>query len=94
MKYKKLGRTGLLVSELCFGTMTFGGRGFWSAIGQLPQDAADNLVGRVLEVGVNFLDTADIHSEGESKKSSGSPRVGLSMERRNGGQDEDLCRKC
>jgi len=71
MKYKQLGRTGLLVSELCFGTMTFGGRGFWSAIGQLPQDAADNLVGRVLEAGVNFIDTADVYSEGESEKMLG-----------------------
>ncbi|MGB5747651.1 MAG: aldo/keto reductase, partial [Desulfobacterales bacterium] len=71
MKYKQLGRTGLLVSELCFGTMTFGGRGFWSAIGQLPQDAADGLVGRVLEAGVNFIDTADVYSEGESEKMLG-----------------------
>ena len=39
MRYKQLGRTGLLVSELCFGTMTFGGgRDFWRAIGRLPQD--------------------------------------------------------
>ena len=68
MKYKQLGRTGLLVSELCFGTMTFGGRGFWSAIGQLPQGAADKLVDRVLDAGINFIDTADIYSEGESEK--------------------------
>lgn len=68
MKYKKLGRTGLLVSELCFGTMTFGGKGFWNVIGQLPQEAADNLVARVLDVGINFIDTANIYSEGESEK--------------------------
>lgn len=68
MRYKKLGRTGLLVSELCFGTMTFGGKGFWSAIGQLPQEAADNLVARVVDAGINFIDTADIYSEGESEK--------------------------
>ncbi|MFH1985037.1 MAG: aldo/keto reductase [Pseudomonadota bacterium] len=68
MKYNQLGRTGLLVSELCFGTMTFGGKGFWTVIGQLPQAAADNLVARALEAGVNFFDTADIYSEGESEK--------------------------
>lgn len=68
MKYRQLGRTGLLVSELCFGTMTFGGKGFWRAIGQLPQDAADNLVAQVLEAGINFIDTANVYSEGESEK--------------------------
>lgn len=68
MKYKQLGRTGLLVSELCFGTMTFGGKGFWKAIGQLPQDAADNLMAQVLDAGINFIDTANVYSEGESEK--------------------------
>ena len=68
MKYRKLGRTGLLVSELCFGTMTFGGKGFWTAIGRLPQKAADDLIGRVLDAGINFIDTADVYSEGEAEK--------------------------
>ena len=69
MKYKQLGRTGLLVSELCFGTMTFGGgQGFWRAIGQLPQKAADDLIARVLDAGINFIDTADIYSEGDSER--------------------------
>jgi aryl-alcohol dehydrogenase-like predicted oxidoreductase len=68
MKYNQLGRTGLLVSELCFGTMTFGGKGFWKAIGKLPQDAADDLVARVLDAGINFIDTANVYSEGESEK--------------------------
>lgn len=67
MKYQQLGRTGLLVSELCFGTMTFGGKGFWEAIGQLPQNTADDLVARVLDAGINFIDTADIYSEGEAE---------------------------
>jgi aryl-alcohol dehydrogenase-like predicted oxidoreductase len=67
MQYKQLGRTGLIVSELCFGTMTFGGKGFWRAIGQLPQEAANNLIARVLDAGINFIDTADIYSEGESE---------------------------
>lgn len=67
MKTKRLGRTGLLVSELCFGTMTFGGKGFWRAIGQLPQTAADRLVGEVLDAGINFIDTANVYSEGEAE---------------------------
>lgn len=71
MKYKQLGRTGLRVSELCFGTMTFGGKGFWKAIGQLPQDAANDLIARVLDAGVNFIDTANVYSEGESERMLG-----------------------
>ena len=47
MKYNQLGRTGLFVSELCLGTMTFGGgAGFWKAIGALQQDEADGLLRR------------------------------------------------
>lgn len=67
MRYKKLGRTGLLVSELCLGTMTFGGKGFWTAIGQVPQKSCDNLVAHALDAGINFIDTADIYSEGEAE---------------------------
>jgi len=48
--------------------MTFGGKGFWKAIGQLPQNAANDLIDQVLDAGVNFIDTADLYSEGESEK--------------------------
>ena len=65
MKYKQLGRTGLLVSELCFGTMTFAGRGFWKVVGQQPQETADNLIAKALDAGINFFDTANIYSESE-----------------------------
>jgi len=68
MEYKRLGNTGLLVSELCFGTMTFAGKGFWKAIGEVPQQAANNLVDRALDAGVNFFDTANVYSEGEAEK--------------------------
>lgn len=55
MQYKTLGRTGLLVSELCLGTMTFGGRGeLWSKIGSLGQDEAQALIRTALEAGINF----------------------------------------
>jgi aryl-alcohol dehydrogenase-like predicted oxidoreductase len=71
MKYKQLGRTGLIVSELCFGTMTFAGKGFWEVVGRQSQEAADKLVAGVLDAGVNFFDTANIYSEGESEKMLG-----------------------
>ncbi|MGZ3366329.1 MAG: aldo/keto reductase, partial [Caulobacteraceae bacterium] len=63
MKYKQLGRTGLFVSEIALGTMTFGGNedaGFWKVIGALPQEDVDAIVGRALAAGVNFIDTADV----------------------------------
>jgi aryl-alcohol dehydrogenase-like predicted oxidoreductase len=68
MRYRLFGRTGLYVSELCFGAMTFGGKGFWQVVGQTPQGEADRLVSLALEGGVNFFDTADVYSEGESEK--------------------------
>ena len=71
MKYKMLGRTGLFVSEICLGTMTFGGRGeLWPIIGQLDQAAATNLLRLSIEAGINFVDTADVYSEGESERIS------------------------
>ncbi|MBB5754885.1 aldo/keto reductase [Prosthecomicrobium pneumaticum] len=71
MRYNTLGGTGLIVSEICLGAMTFGGRGFWTAIGELDQAAADRLVARALEAGVNFIDTADVYSEGVSEEITG-----------------------
>ena len=53
MRYQKLGNTGLFVSELCLGTMTFGGEGgMWGKIGQLDQAQADKLVGSALDAGI------------------------------------------
>ena len=68
MRYRLFGRTGLYVSELCFGAITFGGKGFWQAIGSTAQDEADLLVGLAIDGGINFFDTADVYSEGESEK--------------------------
>lgn len=67
MKYRLLGRTGLYVSELCLGTMTFGGKGFWEVIGTQGQQTVDRLVSRAVEGGINFIDTADVYSFGESE---------------------------
>lgn len=69
MQYKTLGDTGLLVSRLCLGTMTFsGGQGYWRTIGTVDQAGADELVRASIEAGINFVDTADVYSEGESEK--------------------------
>ncbi len=71
MRYQPLGRTGLLVSEICLGTMTFGGRGFWTNIGQVDQSVADKLLARALDAGINFIDTANVYSEGLSEEITG-----------------------
>jgi aryl-alcohol dehydrogenase-like predicted oxidoreductase len=67
MRYRKLGRTGLVVSELCLGTMTFGGDSFWKVMGALEQGPADELVRGAFDAGVNFFDTADVYSSGQSE---------------------------
>jgi aryl-alcohol dehydrogenase-like predicted oxidoreductase len=68
MMYRLLGTTGVFVSEVCLGAMTFGGRGgIWDVIGGLDQATVDTLVGRSLDAGVNFIDTADVYSGGESE---------------------------
>jgi len=72
MRYNTLGGTGLLVSEICLGTMTFGGQGFWTAIGSLDQSVADRIVSGALDKGVNFIDTADVYSEGLSEEITGA----------------------
>ncbi len=68
MGYRSLGRTGLLVSELCLGTMTFGGDGFWKVIGQQPQELANEIVARSIDAGINFIDTANVYSYGMSEE--------------------------
>ena len=66
MEYATLGNTGLLVSKLCFGTMTFGdGRGLFKAISSVGQVGADELVKTSIDGGINFFDTADNYTEGE-----------------------------
>jgi aryl-alcohol dehydrogenase-like predicted oxidoreductase len=81
MRYRVLGRTGLYVSELCLGAMTFGGKGFWEVIGKLGNSEAEGLVGAALDGGVNFIDTADVYSEGESEKLLGAALAALGRPR-------------
>ncbi len=75
MQYKTLGGTGLIVSEICLGTMTFGGKGFWTNIGEVDQTIADDILGRALDAGINFIDTADVYSEGLSEEITGRAMV-------------------
>ncbi|OIQ93896.1 L-glyceraldehyde 3-phosphate reductase [mine drainage metagenome] len=82
MHYRPLGKTGLYVSELCLGTMTFGGRGaVWSQIGHLQQPEVDALVARALAAGVNFIDTADVYSEGLAEQLLGQALKNLGVRR-------------
>ena len=71
MRYRLLGQTGLYVSELCLGTMTFGSKGFWQVMGGLQQEAVDALVKEAFDAGINFIDTANVYSLGESEKMTG-----------------------
>ena len=82
MRNKPLGRTGLFVSELCLGTMTFGGSGgIWGQIGDLQQADAERLVGQALDAGVNFIDTADVYAGGASEQITGQALKNLKVPR-------------
>ena len=81
MKHRPLGRTGLYVSEICLGTMTFGGQSWWKAIGEVDQGSANALVERALAAGVNFIDTADVYSEGHSERILGQALRDLKVPR-------------
>ncbi|QQM31190.1 aldo/keto reductase [Martelella lutilitoris] len=81
MRYNRLGNSGLKVSELCLGTMTFGGKGFWTAIGALDQAASEELVKMAIDSGINFIDTANVYSEGLSEEITGQAIRNLGIPR-------------
>ena len=82
MRYNQLGRTGVFVSELCLGTMTFGGgEGIYQHIGKLQQNDAERLVGRSLDAGINFIDTADVYAQGLSEQITGQALKNLKVPR-------------
>ena len=84
MRNHPLGRTGLFVSELCLGTMTFGGGdGIWGKIGDLGQADAERLVGQAIDAGINFIDTADVYSGGLSEQITGQALKNLRIPREN-----------
>jgi aryl-alcohol dehydrogenase-like predicted oxidoreductase len=73
MRYRKLGNTGLIVSEMCLGAMTFGtGEGMWATVGSVTQDAAADLIKAAFDRGINFIDTADFYSAGRSETITGN----------------------
>jgi aryl-alcohol dehydrogenase-like predicted oxidoreductase len=83
MKYNFLGNTGIAVSEICFGTMTFGGSGggIWSNIGKVQQDEVNSLMKTVVDAGINFIDTANVYSYGESETLLGQSIKDLGLNR-------------
>lgn len=81
MKYNFLGNTGVLVSELCFGTMTFGGDGYFEVIGKVQQDEGTALVKMALDAGINFFDTANVYSYGKSEEILGASFKALGVKR-------------
>jgi aryl-alcohol dehydrogenase-like predicted oxidoreductase len=83
MRYRRLGRTGMLVSELCLGTNTFGGgdKEMWRKIGGLDQAEAEAVMARAFEAGINFIDTADGYAAGESESRIGAALKNLAVER-------------
>jgi aryl-alcohol dehydrogenase-like predicted oxidoreductase len=83
MKYNTLGHTGLLVSELCLGTMTFAsGEGMWKPIAGVEQSLADEILRLSIEAGINFVDTADVYTNGESEKSLAQAIANLGIARK------------
>jgi aryl-alcohol dehydrogenase-like predicted oxidoreductase len=83
MEYATLGNTGLLVSKLCLGTMTFGdGSGYFKAIGAVGQAGADELVKTSIDRGINFFDTADNYQGGASERILGQSLKNLDIARK------------
>jgi aryl-alcohol dehydrogenase-like predicted oxidoreductase len=77
-----LGQTGLYVSELCLGTMTYGGgAGIWASIGKLQQEAVDEQLKAAVEAGINFIDTANVYSLGQSERLLGQSMKTLGLPR-------------
>jgi len=81
MRYNRLGNTGLFVSELCLGTMTFGGEGMFKAVGQVQQDEADGILKAAIDGGINFIDTANVYSLGRSEEITGQALKNLGIAR-------------
>jgi len=83
MRYNRLGNTGLFVSQLCLGTMTFGGDGgMWEKIGNLGQGESNELVKGAIDAGINFIDTANVYSAGTSEQITGQALKDLGIARK------------
>ena len=88
MKYRRLGASGVKVSELCLGAMTFGGSesDMWGHIGRLQQQDVDGIVRRAVDSGINFIDTANVYGQGQSEILVGQALKNLGIAR----QDIDV----
>jgi aryl-alcohol dehydrogenase-like predicted oxidoreductase len=83
MKYKQLGNTGLLVSQLALGTMTFSsGKGIYKILGSIEQEEADQMIRKSVDIGINFFDTADVYGDGESEITLGQSFRNLGIARK------------
>jgi len=81
MKYRLLGQTGMYVSEFCLGTMTYGSAGFWAVMGSLGQKEVTAQVKYAFDQGVNFIDTANVYSLGQSEQLVGQAVRDLGLPR-------------
>jgi aryl-alcohol dehydrogenase-like predicted oxidoreductase len=81
MRYRLLGRTGLFVSEICLGAMTYGGKGRWEVVGRLGLAEAQAQIKMAFDAGVNFIDTANVYSDGESESLVGQALAKLGLPR-------------
>ncbi len=81
MRYRLLGRTGLLVSEICLGAMTYGGKGRWEVVGTLGLADVQAQIKAAFDAGVNFIDTANVYSEGDSERLVGQALAKLGLPR-------------
>ncbi|WP_185984254.1 aldo/keto reductase [Aureimonas mangrovi] len=82
MRMRKFGNSGLIVSEISFGAMTFGGTdGIWGQVGRLGQEEADALVKAALDAGINLFDTANIYAHGRSEEILGQSLKNLGVAR-------------
>jgi aryl-alcohol dehydrogenase-like predicted oxidoreductase len=71
MQYTRLGKTGLIVSRLCFGSMTFGVNAGIPALNKVETDTAEAMIRKSMDAGINFFDTADVYANGQSESMLG-----------------------
>lgn len=82
MRYNRLGSTGLIVSELCLGAMTFGtDPGMFTAVAGLDQAASTAMVKQAVDAGINFIDTANVYTRGQSERFVGQALKDLGLAR-------------
>lgn len=83
MRYNPLGRTGLFVSELCLGTMTFGqSGGRYAAASGVGQETVDAILRRAVDAGINFVDTANVYADGQAEEIVGRSLKSLGIARK------------